>query len=133
MRPYQASEEYREFWLFVKSKNQSEYSFPSGHTTVAMVSMTALFFTNNKKWSWVFFLFALLMGFARVYKIFHYTTDVVGGFIIGGVAGTISYLLVNKLFNTFSKNTEKPFCAFVLNADLYLWIKGKLLKNKGEK
>lgn len=130
LRPYQSCERYREFWAFVKSKDQSEYSFPSGHVTVTMASMTALFFTCKKKWSWVFFLFALLMCFARVYQIFHYATDVIGGLIVGGVAGTCAFFIVKAIYKAIEKNKEKAFCFFLLNADLYCWLKSKFKKDK---
>ncbi len=130
LRPYQSSEKYKEYWQFVKSKNQSEYSFPSGHTTVTMASMTALFFTCKKKWSWVFFLFALIMGCARVYQMFHYTTDVIGGFIIGGVAGSLAFAIINKVYKIIDKYREKAFCSFIISADLYVWLKEKFSRDK---
>ena len=51
IRPYLASEEYKVFWEFVSGALESEYSFPSGHATASMATMTAMFLFFNKKWS----------------------------------------------------------------------------------
>ncbi len=126
-RPY-TNTEYVGFWNYVGAHLESEFSFPSGHTTVAMTSMTALFLTNNKKWSWVGFILAVLMAFSRVYLIVHYLTDVLAGLIVGGLAGTGAYFLSKWLFKIVEKNKEKKACGFLLNADLLNLFK----KNKKE-
>lgn len=116
-RPY-LTEEFKPFWQAVGSHTESEFSFPSGHTTVTMTSMTALFLSENKKWSWTGFIVAALMGLSRVYLTVHYLTDVIAGLIVGGVAGTIGYYLSKLIFRAMEKNADKKFCAFSLNADL---------------
>lgn len=89
-RPYTV-EEYKLFWNYVGAHGESEYSFPSGHVTVTMTAMTALFIMQNKKWSWIGFVLAVIMGFSRVYLVVHYLTDVIAGFIVGGISGVIAY------------------------------------------
>ena len=118
VRPFNDSEEYRAFWLNAGATKQSEYSFPSGHVTVTMTSITALFFGTNKKVSWISFLFVILMAISRVYLIVHYTSDVIGGVIIGGVSGTIAYYLTKLIYKTFENNPNNKFCDFILNADI---------------
>lgn len=117
-RPFNANEQYREFWLFVSGKEQSEFSFPSGHATATMASMTALFLSCNKKWSWIGFIFAIIMAISRVYLILHYATDVIGGLVVGALAGVIAYYIVKFIYKKIEKFSEKPFCKFVLNADI---------------
>ncbi len=56
---------------------------PSGHTTAAFASMVPLFILGNKRWSWTALLFAFTMGIARIYLVVHYTSDVIGGLIVG--------------------------------------------------
>lgn len=117
-RPYNACEEYRALWNYVGAKQYADYSFPSGHTTVVMTSMTALFLGTNKKISWVGFIFAILMALSRVYLVVHYATDVIGGIIIGGVAGVIAHYLTRLIYYQVVKNQHIKFCSFILNADL---------------
>ena len=69
-RPYTV-DEFKDIWAFVGSNIESEFSFPSGHATVTMTSMMALFLTTNKKWSWLGFVFALIVGFTRIYLVVH--------------------------------------------------------------
>lgn len=116
-RPY-LSEEFKPFWQAVGEHTESEFSFPSGHTTVTMTSMTALFLSANKKWSWIGFVFSLIMGLTRVYLVVHYLTDVIAGLIVGGVSGVIGYYLCKLIFKVMENNRHKKFCEFSLNADI---------------
>lgn len=70
------------------------YSFPSGHTSAAFCLAMILFFIN-KRASVVAFVFAVLMGFSRMYTGVHYPSDVLGGALVGVVAALIVGL-VNK-------------------------------------
>ncbi len=70
---------------------ESDKSFPSGHTTAAFASMTAVFLVGDKRWSWTAYIFAFTMGIARIYLCVHFPSDVLGGMIvgvIGGITGT---------------------------------------------
>ena len=124
-RPFNASALYHQFYLEAGASSVSEFSFPSGHTTVFMTSMTALFLSTNKKKSWVVYVFVLLTGFARVYLIVHYLTDVLAGLLVGGATGVIGYYLCGAIFNCFEKHSDKKACAFILNADFINLIKKK--------
>lgn len=125
-RPY-ADESYVFFkwWQEVGAIPESEFSFPSGHSTASMAAMMAFFVAGNKKYSWTGFIFAFLVGFSRIYLCVHYPSDVIFGFIVGIVAGSISYLIV-WLFYKFTKDTKLG--DFVLNKDiitLFNFIKAK--------
>ncbi len=82
------------WWKAAGSVQESEFSFPSGHSTASMAAMMAFFLAGNKKYSWTGFFAALLIGFSRIYLCVHYPSDVLFGFIVGIIAGAISYLIV---------------------------------------
>ena len=97
-RPYaDESGIFYQLWLLVGQNVESDMSFPSGHTTAAFSTMTALFLMGNKKYSWTAFIFAFLMGLARIYLVVHYPSDVLGGIIVGVVAGCLGALIAAKL------------------------------------
>lgn len=72
-------------------------SFPSGHTYSAFATATAIYL-NNKKWGIVMILFAILMGFSRLYLFVHYPSDVFFGMILGIVIGYISDNIVERRY-----------------------------------
>lgn len=116
-RPY-LSEEYAGYWKAVGATNESEYSFPSGHTTAITAGAVALFCAYNKKWSFIPLIFALVMGFTRIYLIVHYTTDVIMGFIVGTVAGVSSFYLSRCIFKVLEKHQDKKLINFAVNFDI---------------
>lgn len=110
-RPYaDESSIFYQLWLLVGQNVESDKSFPSGHTTAAFSTMTALFLMGNKKYSWTAFIFAFLMGLARIYLVVHFPSDVLGGIIVGLVAGCLGALIANKLpegwYGSWNKKKE---------------------------
>ena len=83
------------------------YSFPSGHATAAIALygvMAYVVHTLSKKsyYRCVLLLFLLslvaLVGFSRIYLGYHYMSDVVAGYIVGGTwLLTSTYLFRNKI------------------------------------
>lgn len=60
------------------------FSFPSGHTTEAFASATALtFLFPNWKMALPIFTWASLVAFSRIYLGVHYPFDILGGMAIG--------------------------------------------------
>lgn len=86
-----------QLWLTVGQNMESDKSFPSGHTTAAFAAMTAVYLVGDKRISWTAYIFAFLMGIARIYLVVHYPSDVVAGLITGVVAGIIGTLIATKL------------------------------------
>ncbi len=100
-RPYiDESHIFHQWWLDAGAHVESEFSFPSGHTTSAMAAMTGLFFTTNKKVSWSAFIFAVVMGITRIYLCVHFPSDILGGLVIGFIAGLLSFIIVNACYNS---------------------------------
>ena len=57
-------------------------SFPSGHATGTMI-LALWFGYHYKKWLPYFLTFALIISFSRVYVGVHWTSDVLGGMLLG--------------------------------------------------
>lgn len=72
-------------------------SFPSGHTSAAFSVMTffALYW-KNKNLNWLLGLFALSVGYARIYMSQHFITDVYVGMILGVLITTLIYAYYPK-------------------------------------
>lgn len=118
-RPYvDEAHIFHQWWVDAGSHLESEFSFPSGHTTSAMAAMTGLFFTTNKKVSWTAFIFAVVMGITRIYLCVHFPSDVLGGLVVGFLAGLVSYLIVNAVYNSNVK-----FFKWLFEFDLFKKLK----------
>ena len=117
-RPYaDGNSIFYQLWLMMGQHMESDKSFPSGHTTATFSTMTALFFTGNKRYSWTAFIFAILMGVSRIYLVVHFPSDVLGGIIVGFIAGCIGAFLAYKLpekwysFSIFKRKAGEAPCS----------------------
>ena len=92
---------------------ESGYSFPSGHSMISMAFYGYLIYliykyveNKNVKWILISLLSILicLIGISRIYLGVHYTSDVLGGFLI-----SISYLVIyiSAVNNVFCRKEEK--------------------------
>lgn len=87
---------FEEIWIALGAHTESDKSFPSGHTTAAFSAMTAIFLTGNKRISWLAFIFGILMGISRIYLGVHYASDVLGGILVGLIAGSLGVFIVSR-------------------------------------
>lgn len=80
------------------------YSFPSGHSMVSMAFYGIIIYlvyknVTNKYLKWILItvlsLLILLIGISRIYLGVHYTSDVLGGFLLS-IAYLIIFVRVNK-------------------------------------
>lgn len=93
-RPYEVIEE-----LVSLVGNQSDKSFPSGHTSIAFAFVAVLWFMCSKKVSLPLTCLAALISFSRVYVGVHYPTDILGGIVVGILCAIIAIFIV-KFFES---------------------------------
>jgi len=66
----------------------SDFSFPSGHATIAW-AMAVILSRYEPRWRGWFYLLAVLISFSRIYLGVHYPLDVVGGAFLGWIIGSL--------------------------------------------
>ena len=74
----------------------SDYSFPSGHTAVSFAAASALYFAGEKYLWKAALVLAAFIAFSRMYLYVHYPTDVLGGVLVGILAGYGGCRIVQK-------------------------------------
>ena len=72
-----------------------DFSFPSGHTSVSFAAVSALFFSGKRRLWKPALVLAVLIAFSRMYLYVHFPTDILGGIVVGVVAG----YLAGKIYN----------------------------------
>lgn len=82
-----------EMWTLAGQHTESDFSFPSGHTTAATAAMVAIFLSCPKRKSWVALVFALCMGISRIYLGVHFFSDVLAGFAAGFIGAVAAYFI----------------------------------------
>lgn len=109
IRPYNTLQGDADFWSWyqgVGMLSESDYSFPSGHTTGATEMALAMFLcfkSDKKKIAYIFPAIALCTAGSRIYLMVHYATDVIGGLIVGTVAAVAGYFLMKLVMLLFTK------------------------------
>ena len=123
-RPYASDvSEFIEWWNYIGAPTQSEFSFPSGHTTAATAGVTGLCLglgKDKKNW-WVWLtsaLYVIVMGATRNYLMVHYPSDVIGGIIAGAIGGILGSLIVYAIYVGIECNRDTKFCRFLLYSDI---------------
>lgn len=107
-RPYvDESNIFHQWWLDVGHGIESEFSFPSGHTTASFAAMGAFFAFLNKKWSWLGLVLATLIAFSRIYIVVHYPSDILGGIVVGVASAVIAYFITNAISKKIKKSNGK--------------------------
>ena len=109
VRPYNTLQyipEYFQWYTNAGMLAESDYCFPSGHTTAAFaigVSMCLCFSADGKKKiAWIFPVIAVFTGLSRIYLMVHYATDVIAGVIVGVIAGFAGYFIARLITGKLS-------------------------------
>ncbi len=91
------------------------YSFPSGHTTMAVGTFGALAVTEKRRWlKWIFIALAALVAFSRMYVGVHTPMDV--------LAGTLTALLLVYLLQNLVMGGSEKGMAWLLGSMLALGV-----------
>ena len=117
-RPFEMTEQFRQWWEFVGAPAEDGYSFPSGHTTAAAAGAMALGLASRRKGMWACLLFPVAMAASRNYLMVHYPSDVAAGMLIGVVAALIAYAITNLIFRFLRAHKRWGWCRFALQADV---------------
>jgi len=88
-------------------KQMSDYSFPSGHTTSAFSIFCLIALLSKNKWiGFVCSVFAVLIGYSRVYLCQHFYEDIFVGSLIGAIGSLLIYsYFENKTFGNWGEKS----------------------------
>ncbi|MFD0681968.1 MULTISPECIES: undecaprenyl-diphosphatase [unclassified Paenibacillus] len=75
--------------------HEASASFPSNHAAAAFAVAASIWLWRRKD-GWVWFILAALIGFSRIWSGIHYTTDIVGGAILGILIAVVIGKLVRS-------------------------------------
>lgn len=77
------------------------YGFTSNHAANHFGMSIFFFITFRhlfKKWTWLIFLWPMMIGYAQVYVGVHFPGDIAGGALLGLIYGSLTGWLFNKQF-----------------------------------
>jgi undecaprenyl-diphosphatase len=103
-RPCQDPEFFNQVRLLLKRCSGS-FSFTSSHAANHFGIATFMVFTFRgifRHWMYLAYVWAFLIAYAQVYVGVHYPTDVLGGALIGFMAGVLTAWVFNKKMGTFN-------------------------------
>lgn len=118
-RPYMSGIlEYKDWWQYAGMVTESDFSFPSGHTTAMTAAMMSLVYIAKTKKKYWCIVFIFLMGVSRNYLMVHYPTDVIGGMISGLVGATVAYFITLLIYKIIEKYKDVKLFNFIKNFDI---------------
>ena len=91
--------------LIVRAPEFGGYSFPSNHAANMFCLATFLGF-YFPRFRFLFFFFAVVIGYSRVYSAVHYPSDIIGGAIIGIAIGWIGAWICKRWIRLSSRKEK---------------------------
>ena len=73
-----------------------DFSFPSGHTAASFAAVAALYFSGERKLWKPALVLVCLIAFSRLYLYVHYSTDILGGILVGIAVGYVGYIIIRQ-------------------------------------
>jgi undecaprenyl-diphosphatase len=91
-------------------KNNSSFSFVSGHATTSMAVSLLMFLTLRKSYpyTWLFFIWPLIFAYSRIYIGVHFPMDVLCGALLGAGIGYLFYHLSLRMLAYIDRRAIQP-------------------------
>jgi undecaprenyl-diphosphatase len=91
-------------------KNNSSFSFVSGHATTSTAVSLLMFLTLRKSfpYTWLFFIWPLMFAYSRIYIGVHFPLDVICGALLGVGIGYLFYRLSLLMFTRMDLRATQP-------------------------
>ena len=91
---------------------EGDRSFPSGHTTASFAAALIYIRMMPKKFGVPAVILAALVALSRLYVGVHYTTDVIGGFLVAMIGSMLVYhiyLFIHQIWTRKKQQNQKLY------------------------